>query len=231
MTTVTRHRPRATRRPSSTEWLELLATDGPFLAAPVVTDVWPSGLPALDKQRVARLREASSLLDASPGTRDAFIRHVVADLLGWDAHLANRGHVPPALNTAVPEYATEIRPDFALLTTDGDQPPKALLLGMVLDPGRDPTARPRPDAGISWAASPADRLAYALRTQRVPLGLVTDGTAWSLVCAPVGGATTTATWTRHAWFDEPDTLKAFVALLGRLRFFGVPDTETLPALL
>ncbi len=234
MSPGTPRRPRTGRRASSTEWLELLATDGPFLAAPVVTDTWPSGLPALDKDTVGRLRDANSLLDASPGTRDAFVRHVLGAVLGWDANLVTRGHLAPTLSTEVPEYGTAIHPDFALLAS-GDGPaagPGPLLLGMVLDPGTSATARPRGSGGGgSWAASPADRLAHALRGQKVALGLVTDGTEWTLVCAPGGGATATATWTRHTWFDEPDTLRAFVALLGRLRFFGVPDAQTLPALL
>lgn len=225
-----RRRPGGGRRPASTDWLELLATDGPFLAAPVVIDTWPGGLPALDKDSVGRLRDASTLLDASPGTRDPFVRQVLADLLGWEGNLATRGNVPPTLTTVVAEHGTEIRPDFALLALHDEPAPRPLLLGVVLDPGVSPTSRPRPGAD-SWAASPADRLAHALRSQRVPLGLVTDGTVWTLVAAPTGGATTPVTWTRHVWFDEPDTLRAFVALLNRLRFFGVRDEATLPALL
>ncbi|MDQ3485133.1 MAG: hypothetical protein M3445_06945, partial [Actinomycetota bacterium] len=46
-----------------------------------------------------------------------------------------------------------------------------------------------------------------------------------------GGTTSFVTWTRHGWLEEPDTLKAFAALLGRQRFFGVDDSQTLPALL
>ena len=60
--------------------------------------------------------------------------------------------------------------------------------------------------------------------------MVTDGSEWTLVCLP-GGALTTVTWTRHVWFDEPETLRAFHALLCRQRFFGVEDERTLPALL
>ncbi|MDT5367978.1 MAG: hypothetical protein QOC62_2409, partial [Mycobacterium sp.] len=101
---------------STTEWLELLAVDGPFLAAPVVKDVWPGGLPALNKDDVSALREASSVLDASPGTRDALIRHVLTSFLGWKSNLVGAGHVPSTLTTPVPEYGTEVRPDFALLT-------------------------------------------------------------------------------------------------------------------
>jgi hypothetical protein len=231
--TRTFRRSRTPGRSSTTEWLELLAVDGPFLAAPVVKDVWPGGLPALNIDDVGALREASSVLDASPGTRDAFIRHVLTSFLGWRSNLVGAGHVPPTLTTPVPEYGTEVRPDFALLT-DADDPASApLLLGIVVDPGVCATARPRPGTPGSgtWPASFADRLGHALRARRVPLGLVTDGTEWTLVCAPAGGATTTAAWTRHTWFDEPDTLKAFAALLGRLRFFGVPEDQTLPALL
>ena len=216
------------RRPSTTEWLELLATEGPFLAAPVVKEVWPGGLPALDKGLVGRLRDASTLLDASPGTRDSFVNYVLADFLGWGANLLGAGHVPPTLTTPVPEYHTEVRPDFVLVPADGDATP--LLLGMLLDPGIRATARPRVGSS-TWMAAPADRMAHALRANKVPLGIVTDGTEWTLVCAPAGGATTTATWTRHTWADEPETLKAFAALLGRLRFFGVPEDQTLPALL
>jgi hypothetical protein len=231
--TRTGRRSRTPAQSSTTEWLELLAVDGPFLAAPVVKDVWPGGLPALNKEDVSALREASSVLDASPGSRDTFIRHVLTSFLGWKSNLAGAGHVPSTLNTPVPEYGTEVRPDFALLTDPDDPASAPLLLGIVVDPGVRATARPRPATPGSgtWPASFADRLGHALRARRVPLGLVTDGTEWTLVCAPAGGATTTATWTRHTWFDEPDTLKALAALLGRLRFFGVPEDQTLPALL
>ena len=218
------------RRASTTEWLDLLGADGPFLAAPVVNDTWPSGLPALDKGSVGRLRDASARLDASPGTRDAFVRLVLSDFLAWSDELVSGPDVPAAWATAVPEYQTTVRADFALVGPDADRDTPPRLLGLITEPGTRAGARPRTGTS-SWNSSPADRLAYALRAQRVPLGLVTDGTEWALVCAPPGGTTATATFTRHAWLDEPDTLKAFHALLGRLRFFGVPDSQTLPALL
>jgi hypothetical protein len=108
-----------------------------------------------------------------------------------------------------------------------------LLLGILIDPGVHASAKLRAGASGAgtWHPNAVDRLAYALRAQKVPLGLVTDGSERTLVCAPPTGATATATWTRHTWLDEPGTLKAFHALLGRLRFFGVPDAENLPALL
>jgi len=234
MTQSSRRRPqRAHAKAITSEWLELLAVDGPFLAAPVVKETWPGGLPALNRDDVNSLREASSLLDASPGTRDIFIRHVLISFLDWKSNHIGAGHVPSTLSTPVPEHGTEVRADFVLLSDSEDPTSTPLLLGVVVDPGVSTTDRPRPGSPGTgtWAASPADRLAHALRTRKVTLGLVTNGTDWTLVCAPTGGATTTATWTRHTWFDEPDTLKAFAALLSRLRFFGVADDQTLPALL
>jgi hypothetical protein len=217
------------RPPSAADWLELLASDGPFLAAPVVKEVWSTGLPALDHDSVTRLRDASALLDASPGTRDGFVRTVLTDFLGWGDRLALAPNLPPGLTTPVPEHATQVRPDFALLAAQGEKP---ALLGMLTTPGTRATSRTAAAhaTASTWTASPVDRLAHALRFQGVPLGLVTDGSEWTLGCLP-GGALTTVTWTRHVWFDEPETLRAFHALLCRQRFFGVEDERTLPALL
>ncbi len=92
-------------------------------------------------------------------------------------------------------------------------------------PGPAPTARV---PGDGWAASPVDRLAAAAAAHRdVPLGLVTDGRWWALVWAPRGGVTVGRGLGRRAWLEEPtDVVRAFVALLARRRFFGVPDDET-----
>ena len=65
----------------------------------------------------------------------------------------------------------------------------------------------------------------------MPLGLATDGRWWVLVWAPRGKATTQAAFDASLWREERDLLRAFVSLLCRARFFGVPGDETLPALL
>ena len=142
MTPARRRAPTA----ATTEWLDLLAVEGPFLAAPVVKDIWPGGLPALNRDDVGALREASSVLDASPGTRDGFVRHVLTRFLGWGPNLVGAGHVPATLTTPVPEYGTDVRPDFVLLADPADPGTQPLLLGMVIDPGVRTTARPRPSS-------------------------------------------------------------------------------------
>ena len=65
----------------------------------------------------------------------------------------------------------------------------------------------------------------------VRLGLVTDGERWMLVDAPKDGTTGLISWYAELWLDEPLTLRALRTLLNVRRFFGVPDEETIEALL
>lgn len=231
------YKPRRGRRPSSTDWLQVLDVDGPFLAAPVVTDTWPDGLPALAQPQLDALRTASTLYDANPGTRDAFIAHVLTGLLDWRDNLVT-GPDAAAYNVQVPEHRQSVGIHFALRgqDTDGSLTNRPLLLGMILPPKTSTTGRAAAGFG-TWTAGPADRLAHALRARKVSLGLVTNGDTWTLVTLSKKdgkdetSTLSTATWTRHAWLEEQQTLRAFVALLTRTRFYGVPDTETLPGLL
>jgi hypothetical protein len=211
---------------SAAEWLSLLDVDGPFLAAPVVKEAFPAGLPALDQDRTQRLREASAALDASIGNRDSFVQNALRDFLNWGDRLREGSDLPAGLTVAVPEHHVTVQPTFALLGPEEGSAPK--LLGIVLPPGTRPTGRAGSD---TWSATPADRLAHALRHHRVPLGLLTDGNEWTLVGIPDGGPASYVSWTRYGWFDEPDTLKAFHGLLWRTQFFGVDDSQTLPAML
>ena len=82
-----------------------------------------------------------------------------------------------------------------------------------------------------WAASPVERLAALLRARDVPVGLVSDGRWWAIVWAPRGKPVGAAVWDSTLWSEEPETLAAFVALLARRRFLGVPVAERLPAML
>ena len=49
--------------------------------------------------------------------------------------------------------------------------------------------------------------------------------------APRGDTTGFASWYGPLWFEEPLTFQAFPALLGVPRFFGVPEKDTIEALL
>ena len=65
----------------------------------------------------------------------------------------------------------------------------------------------------------------------VRVGLVTNGEQWVLVnAAPGGSLSGSATWHARLWFQEDETLRAFISLLGFRRFVGAPK-KRLPYLL
>ncbi len=206
-------------------WLDLVEVSGPFLSIPVLRRAWPAGLDSLDRPGRARLRaEHADYFDAPPADRDRdhWIRYVLAGLLGWGDQLRYGPGVPGQLSLDVPEHGETVTPNFALVGPENT----VRLLGLVSD--GPPTGRV---SGSTWSASPADRLAQLLRRHEAPLGLATDGRWWVLVWAPRGRATTQASFDASLWREERDLPRAFVSLLGRARFFGVPDDETLPVLL
>ncbi|GAB3214031.1 hypothetical protein GCM10027294_50890 [Marinactinospora endophytica] len=237
-------RPRRPSAPDSAEqhrdWLGLVEVSGPFLSLPVLRSTWPT-LDPVDGDTRARLRQkhASWQADTAAGQR-AWIDYVLDELLGWgDAlHFAPEGageadsHGPlDALAMEVPEHARSVAPSFVLAEPGEEVKPDSVrLLGLVCPAGTRPTVRVK---GEAWSATPADRLAQLCRHHGVELGLATDGRWWTLVWAPRGGVTTTAVFDAAAWPDsaERNVVRAFVSLLGRTRFFGVPDEERLVALL
>jgi hypothetical protein len=201
-----------------------MQVSGPFLSVPVLRRTWPVGLDALGAPVRAKLRAAhADYFDVSDSThnRHDWIRYVLADLLGWSELVRFGSEMPERLTLEVPEYGEAVTPSFGLADHDGT----FRLLGLICDDL--PTGR---DVGSRWVASPADRLARMMRRNDVPLGLATDGRSWVLVCAPYGKATTQAVFDASLWREEPDLLRAFVSLLCRARFLGVPDDETLLAL-
>ncbi|MDX9759884.1 MAG: restriction endonuclease [Bacteroidota bacterium] len=85
--------------------------------------------------------------------------------------------------------------------------------------------------GKLWKASPATRMMELLHGSGVVLGLVTNGGQWMLVYAPAGESTGFISWQSSLLMEEPLTFRAFTALLGASRLFGVPDDESLEAML
>jgi len=206
------------RRETHVGWLKLIDVSGPFLSAPVLAEEWPD-LDSLELGDEIR-RQYREWRD---GNRDGWIEFVLKDLLEWRGaiHCGDLRH----LAFDVPEHETTIVPSFTLNDPATGSP---ALLGMVTD--GSPVARIKDS---DWPATPADRLAMLLRHTGVELGLASDGRWWALVWAPSGGVTTVALFDSIAW-DEPaerQVLRAFVSLLRRRRFFGVPVDHRLPALL
>ena len=207
------------------EWLSLVDISGPFIAAPVLEDVFPQGLDKVETPRRQRLRAAydewRDAVDEDdpdiPALHSAWIRMVLQEALEYeDEVLVPRNRLDGGLDYRVPEHGVVIAPDFAVRGDDG----KPRLLIAVHPPETD-LEKPLP--GDRWPASPLERMTLLCRAHGVRIGLVTDGERWTLVNAPVGGTSGHATWLARLWWQEPVTFRAFVSLLGVRRCFGAED--------
>jgi hypothetical protein len=210
------------------EWLSLVEVSGPFLSLPVLARALPQGLDAVDPDTVASLRRAHAEWQDDPFLHGQWVRWVLGTLLDFREGLLVEGPaVPATLAHAVGERGETLRPDLAVLDPVQDRGTARLLVAVW------PAEQPLDErlAGTRWAATPLDRMVDLLRGTGIRLGLVTNGERWTLVDAPRGQTSGFATWEAGIWLEERSTLNAFVTLLGAHRFFSVPETDTLEALL
>lgn len=215
------------------EWLNLIEVSGPFLAAPVLREVFPQGLEALPSGRPQRLRrtyeewrDAVDMDDLDlPALHAAWVDEVLMTALEMDETVLRKGAtLPERLTVQIPEHGVMIAPDLAVVNPANSNEP--LVLIHVYEPDTDLGATRRFDG---LAITPADRMVALLRATGCPTGIVTNGERWMLVHAPVGAVAGFASWYARLWGQEPETLRAFVSLLGVRRVFG-PAEGKLPAL-
>lgn len=221
-----KRKPRAgARRPGTTAsvadrhraWLQLVDTEGPFLAVPPVKRVWSAGMPQLESDRLEALRaakpafeqayDAVSVALADEGgadavaayrpARDAWVEAVLRDVVGWADLLrldGDDGGTAAVLDRATvtsDSGAVRRRPTGAMIHQDR----VGALVWTV-----DPVEQLRQLLDDGWAHSPIDAMVEMLRAAEVPIGLVTDGRWWGLVSVPRPG---TPTVLKHAGGDSP----------------------------
>ncbi len=225
---------------SHRRWLELVDTDGPFLAIPPLKDVWPQGVPTLDPDAKAALTEAKpafekdweawdchrdddSALPPYRAARDVWVTTILRDVVGWgDLYTTDLAATPAAnLNATSLDRTVTVTPSGALVRGD-----TVFALVLVVDP----VDSLRDQLQDGWAASPVDRVEALLQVAAVPIGVVTDGRWWALVCAQDGAMTASGVVDSQTWIEEPDVRDAFVGLLSRQRLIGGQPEHRLPAL-
>lgn len=238
------------------EWLELVDTDGPFLAAPVLKRAWPQGMPLLKtlengQQRAAELRQEKAAFEAAwdewhrvrigsdddeamaDATRkyreqeNAWVSFVVRRLLDWrEDYRLAEDNAAEAM-----AYGAE-SPNGAIRVS-----PSGLLelngtvgaVVLVVDPVVESLTE-IPDDG--WNASAIDRMQNMLRAKQstCSIGLVTDGRWWALVSAPKGKSAAWGQFDSQMWIDTPQVLNAFVNLLSIRSLVTDTEENRLPAL-
>lgn len=212
------------------EWLQLVDVSGPFLSLPVLMRVLPQGLEAQDTDISRDVRLAFGEWEdsrANPAIHTAWVEFVLKQVLEYPSdYLLGGQALPNGLEARVVEHGETLRPTYAL------QAPQELsprLLITVYSPNQSLS---HPVSGTAWkTASPDTRMMTLLHTTGIPLGLITNGEQWMLVSARPDETSSYITWDAGLWSEEPLTLRAFRALLGVSRFFGVPESERLPAML
>ncbi len=234
--------PRQRSTPSASElhraWLELVDTDGPFLAIAPLKRVWPQGMPALDNTRKEALLNARKDFEAAwetadrviddAGTtddayriaRDKWVETVLRDVVGW-AESLSWGPVA-GVTAQSPNRAVTVGVEAALLNPDGDI---GALVSVI-----DPVDSLRQVPSDLWAATPVDRMEALLRNNDIPIGIVTDGRWWALVCARTGAMTASGIVDALTWVEEPRTRDAFLTLTSRQHIIGGKEDERLPML-
>lgn len=220
-------------------WLQLVDTDGPFLAIPPLKKVWPNGIPdfrATHPDRFYALVEARKAfesaweaLDRDPSSdirlsgyrteRDKWVETVLREVVGWGESL--EWGVVPGVEAQSPNRAVTVAAQGALVGTDGIG---ALVLVV------DPTDSLRQTPSDLWAATPIDRCEALLRENSVEIGIVTDGRWWGLVCAREGSMAASGIVDALTWVEEPRARDAFFTVVDRQHIIGGDPAERLPVL-
>jgi len=219
-------------------WLELVETDGPFLAIPPLKRVWPQGIPALDPDRLDALRQAKpafdhawEALDIEPDdqtrqakyadARDIWVQAVLRDVVGWRDRLVWGPESAPGVSGHSPDRRLTVVPDGALRGPDGI----GALVSVV-----DKTDSLHATGTDGWAATAVDRMEAMLRASGVTIGVVTDGRWWALVCARPKAMVASGIVDAQTWVEEPLTRNAFLSVISRQYIIGGDPNERLPKL-
>lgn len=219
-----RRRSTSTAADMHREWLELVDTDGPFLSIPALKRVWENGMPAMNAEALAVLREAKpafekaweewdsdrdndAVLERYRTARDTWVDTVLREVLGW-AQMYTAGS---AVAVKSPNHQVTVTATGALIRGE-------MIGALVLV--TDPVSSLRDPLDDGWAAGPVDRMEELLRASDVRIGVVTDGRWWAIVSARPDTMVASGIVNAQTWIEEPQTRNAFVELLQRRCLIG-----------
>ncbi|GGG58113.1 hypothetical protein GCM10011374_21140 [Kocuria dechangensis] len=223
-------------------WLQLVDTDGPFLSVPALKSVWRYGMPPMDSDALAVLkqikpvferawerwdahRDDTSVLNAYRQARQTWVETVLRNVLGWGNSYVTDLALPAVADAAAgvrsPNHTVTVLPSGVLVHGEN-------VGALVLEV--DPVDSLRAALDDGWAASPIDRMEELLRHSGVRIGVVTDGRWWAIVSARESTMVASGVVDSQIWIEEPATRNAFVELLQRKRMLGGKPAERLTEL-
>lgn len=217
-------------------WLELVDSDGPFLAVPALERLWPQGIPQPDARALDAIKDAKpafekawenwdecpddeAALDLYREARDTWVELVLRQGLRWGPSYTVPA--PAAAEIHSPDYTVSVGATGALI--HGDTTGALVLITDPAESLRDPLTD-------GWSASPIDRMEELLRASGVPIGVVTDGRWWALVSARPQTMVASGIVDAQTWIEEPQTRNAFIELLQRRRLIGGKPQDRLTEL-
>ena len=210
-------------------WLRLIEVSGPFVSATALDEAFSNGLDGLDKGVKRQLsRYYDEWLDAMEANSPYFEQLHAA----WCEAVLREGleFRENDLESAN-SYVAKDDAGIGTFTADKvlkDDAGKPLFFVKFLSSKVRPGDR---DVSDDWKDSCIEKMTRLCRMHDVRVGLVTNGEQWVLVnAAPGGSLSGSATWYARLWFQEDETLRAFISLLGFRRFVGAPK-KRLPYLL
>ena len=213
------------------DWLGQVETDGPFLALPVLKDIWPQGVERLGdaddrmitfKQAYLQWQRAfdtytdmvktDAVKETYAAVNHAWVDLVLDDLAGW-RDLRMSGSDPRLADLAVTSPGR--RDHRASQRSVGGKRGRSRTAAA---PRRAPTSDLRAKGLDGWAATEIDRMAMLLRKAQVEVGIVTDGQWWAIVWAKDGKPTGSGMVNALTWAEEPLLRDAFLTLIDQRRF-------------
>lgn len=213
------------------DWLALLDISGPFLSLQILQEVFPHGPSGIDPSLYKNLRNAFHEWEAeienpspNPAIHRAWIEFVLLNALELPEGGLFKDQDIQNIQCKILEEGITLRPHWALIELPTEAP------NMLIQYYPHDQALEKEVKGDRWKTSPARRMLELLHYVDCPLGLVTNGEEWMLIHAKRGETTSYISWYAHLWFEEKNTLQAFIDLLGEQRFFNAPDDKTLPKL-
>lgn len=219
-------------------WLELVETEGPFLAIPPLKRVWPQGMFALDGDRRDILNDGRAIFEkaweaqdihsgdedtlaAYRTARDEWVRLVLGEVAQWGEDLRWGADAVPNATAFSPTRAIAISPSAVLM---GQESASALVYVV------DPVDHLNQDGTDGWAATAIDRMEAMLRASGIEIGVLTDGRWWALVGAREGAMCASGIVDSQTWSEEQHVRNAFFTLLAPQYLIGGDPGERLPKL-